>query len=63
MSHLPDSPSIAFRPYSPVYAVRLGDSAEVTCDVDANPQVNSVRWSKDGINLSGKDSREVTRSR
>ncbi|KAK3740417.1 hypothetical protein RRG08_064245 [Elysia crispata] len=47
------SPSIAFRPYSPVYAVRLGDPAEVTCDVDSNPQVSSVRWSKDGVNLSG----------
>ncbi|RUS80107.1 hypothetical protein EGW08_012106 [Elysia chlorotica] len=47
------SPFIAFRPYSPVYAVRLGEPAELTCDVDSNPQVSSVRWSKDGVNLSG----------
>uniref|UniRef100_A0A2C9LCF1 Uncharacterized protein n=1 Tax=Biomphalaria glabrata TaxID=6526 RepID=A0A2C9LCF1_BIOGL len=53
------SPSIAFQPYSPVYFVKMGVNIEIFCDVDANPAVSSVTWSKDGIGLSGTSPRRV----
>ncbi|BFZ14009.1 hypothetical protein BsWGS_17047 [Bradybaena similaris] len=53
------APSIAFRPYSPVYAVKVGDSTEIMCDVDANPAVNSVTWFKDGVRLAGTSTKRV----
>ncbi|KAH9500360.1 hypothetical protein Btru_071594 [Bulinus truncatus] len=53
------SPSIAFQPYSPVYFVKMGSNIEIICDVDANPPVSSVTWSKDGIGLSGTSPRRV----
>ena len=49
-----DAPYIAFRPYMPVYSVRRGEDAEIYCDVDANPPVSGVTWSKDGVSLSGQ---------
>ncbi|KAK7495223.1 hypothetical protein BaRGS_00013633, partial [Batillaria attramentaria] len=44
------SPIITFIPASP-YIVRLGEEAELTCQVDANPAVFSVTWEKDGVRL------------
>ncbi|PVD27478.1 hypothetical protein C0Q70_12639 [Pomacea canaliculata] len=40
------SPIISFDPFGP-YTVRLGQPAQVTCLVDANPSVNTVTWQKD----------------
>ncbi|XP_059160107.1 hemicentin-2-like [Physella acuta] len=53
------SPSIGFQPYSPTYSVKLGKKIEIYCDVDANPVVTSVSWSKDGISLYGNNPRRI----
>lgn len=56
-----DSPIITFEPFSP-YTVRLGRSANITCQVDANPPVNSVTWQKNGNPLPGKMPSHLTPS-
>lgn len=50
-SIIPDAPRIRVGPYNPLRIMVNGDAA-LTCSVNANPPVRSVRWLKSGQLLS-----------
>ncbi|XP_071172506.1 cell adhesion molecule DSCAM-like isoform X4 [Mytilus edulis] len=49
-------PRITFKPYKDL-SLELGSAGSLTCNVSANPQVNSISWTKDGQPLQTTNSR------
>ncbi|XP_076113072.1 hemicentin-1-like isoform X14 [Mytilus galloprovincialis] len=49
-------PRITFKPYKDL-SLELGSAGSLTCNVSANPPVNSISWTKDGQPLQTTNSR------